>query len=82
MAHEYKKTFDPKLPIYKHDIPRKLVKGDTELNQALIDIFGAWDFKFVNRYDATKEMITVETNDDTSMDLKKKLQEKGALEQD
>ncbi|KAI1013046.1 hypothetical protein LB503_001555 [Fusarium chuoi] len=82
MALGYKKPFDPKLPIYKHDIPRKLVKDDTELDKALIDIFGAWDFRFVNRYDATKEMITVETNDDQSIDLKKKLQEKGALEQD
>ncbi|KAF5691662.1 hypothetical protein FDENT_3291 [Fusarium denticulatum] len=75
-------AFDPTLPIYKHDIPKKLVKDNTKLDEALIDIFGAWDFKFINRYDATKDMITIETNDDKSMDLKKKLQEKGALEQD
>ncbi|KAF4947866.1 hypothetical protein FGADI_10026 [Fusarium gaditjirri] len=82
MELEYKKPFDPELPIYNHDIPRKLVKDDTELDKAIIEIFGAWDFRFVNRYDAAEEMITVETNDGKSIELKKVLQEKGVIKQD
>ncbi|KAJ0149371.1 Uncharacterized protein HZ326_8054 [Fusarium oxysporum f. sp. albedinis] len=82
MELEYKTPYDTNLPIYKHCIPGKLVIDETEFDEAVVDIFGAWDFKFVNRHDATEDMITVETNDKKSIDLKKDLQEKGVLKQD
>ncbi|KAH7255431.1 uncharacterized protein BKA55DRAFT_564078 [Fusarium redolens] len=78
----YQKVFDPNLPIHKHYIPKKLVKDESKLDNAIIGLFGAWDFSFVNRYDAKEEMITVETNDDQSINVKEYLQKLGVLEQD